>query len=215
MPSWTDKIREEARAVASAPILSAIALALSLAIIWGIVHWSYGAALENRDNHIAQLERRVSEYRDKLNGATPDEAKKRIEGLETEITTLRVRLQPRRLTPVQRQAIIDRSRLPSGATPNALTVSHEEKCSDCAQFAADLIEALRTAEGFVLETGIVAGLSRRPRYGLAIRVPQPLRPPPEAVMLQQALRSAGVAFDVIAGATDPPLELLVTERIPQ
>jgi hypothetical protein len=62
---------------------------------------------------------------------------------------------------------------------------------------------------------VLASPLERPRYGLGIRVPDPLRPPPEAVLLQGALRSAGLAFMVVVGAVDPNIELLVTERIPE
>ena len=57
--------------------------------------------------------------------------------------------------------------------------------------------------------------AERPHWGLAIRVPDPLRPPSEAVTLREALRSAGLAFTVIVGAADRNIELLVTERNPE
>jgi hypothetical protein len=55
----------------------------------------------------------------------------------------------------------------------------------------------------------------RPRFGLGIRMPDPLRPPPPTVILQEAFRSAGLAFTVAVGAAAPNFEVLVTERIPE
>jgi len=117
MADGFERLRQEAAAIVSAPILAGAILAVALAVMWTALHWSYRAALENKDNHIAFLERRLSEYRDRLNGATPDEARKRIDALDAEVKTLRVRLQPRQLTQAQRQAIIDRYACPPAPRP--------------------------------------------------------------------------------------------------
>ena len=207
-------LRQQISAVASAPLLCAVAVLVIAAVIWGILQVSYRAVLANKDRHIALLERRVADYRNVAGGATPDEARRRTEAMETELRTLRLRLQPRRVTPEQRQAIIDRSQLPAGAPARAVTVISEENCSDCAAFAAGLVEALRASHGWNLNTSNVANLPDS-RAGLAIRVPDRLRPPPEAMVLQHALRSAGLEFTMLGGATGPNVELLVTERAPQ
>lgn len=217
MPDWRERLRGEAMKLASGPVVLAflVVVALAVAVIWGITQWSYGALLASKDARIAILEHRLAEYREHLNGATPDEARQRIEALENEGKALRLRLQPRRLTTSQRQAIADRSVLPAGAQPNPVTVLAEENCSDCAAFAADLAAALREAGSWIVTSSVVKDPPERPRTGLAIRVPEPRRPPPEAVILQQALRSAGLAFLVLPGSTGPNVELLVTERVPQ
>lgn len=206
------RLQQEARAIASAPILAAVGLVIALLIIWGALHWSYQAALANRDAHISFLDRRVAEYRDRLGGASPDEARKRIDALEQELRALRVRLQPRRLSAAQRQSIIDRSRLPSGAQALPVVVAYEANCSDCQAFAEDLFGALSERANWDVSTMVIETPTERPRTGLAIRVEQPLRPPPAGVRLQQALRSAGLAFDMIAGGTGGSAELIITER---
>jgi hypothetical protein len=215
MQEWFERLRLEAKAVASAPTLLAAVIVVVTAVVWGALHWSYRAILSEKDAHIASLERRLADYRDNLSGAAPDEAKRRIETLEAEVEMLRLRLQPRRLTPIQRQAIVDRSRLPAGGQPREVTVLHEDNCSDCASFAADLEAALRTEGSWRVSTQVMTDPAERPRTGLGIRVHDPLRPPSEAVVLQQALRSAGLPFTMLAGGADPTLELLVTDRVPQ
>jgi hypothetical protein len=212
MSEGFDRLRQEARAIASAPILAAMVLIAALVAIWGVLHWSYRAALSNKDSHIAFLERRVAEYRDRLGGATPDEARKRIEALETELKSLRLRLQPRRLTQAQRQAIVDRSRLPAGAKPAPVVVTQEAVCSDCRAFADDLVAALNEGGNWQVSATVVQSPDERPRTGLSIRVAEPLRPPPQAARLQAALRSAGLAFDVVSGDVGDTVELLITER---
>jgi hypothetical protein len=215
MPGWLEELRREAKAVASAPFLLAAIVLSALVAIWGALHWSYRATLSAKDRHIVVLERRVAEYRESVSGVTPDEAKRRIEALEIELKTLRLRLQPRRLTATQRQAILDHSRLPAGARPSALTVGYELDCADCKPFAEDLASALQTSEGWHPGVEILSPPVERPRYGLGIRVPDPLRPSPEAVFLQRALRSAELAFTMVGAAADPSLVLLVTERTPE
>ena len=59
---------------------------------------------------------------------------------------------------------------------------------------------------------LLTDLGGRPSSGLGIRVAEPTRPPPEAVVLQQALRSAGLAFSMLRAETSSGVELLVTER---
>ena len=217
MPDWIERLRGEAMKLASVPVVLAflVAVAVAVAAIWGAVQWSYGALLASKDARIAFLERRVNDYREHLSGATPDEAKQRIEALENEVKALRLRLQPRRLTTSQRQAIPDRSLFPAGAQPNAVTVLAEENCSDCTAFAADLAAALRESGSWIVTADVLKNPVERPRTGLAIRVPEPRRPPPEAVILQQAMRSAGLAYLMVPGGTGANAELLVTERVPQ
>jgi len=213
MADGFERLRQEAAAIVSAPILAGAILAVALAVMWLALHWSYRAALENKDNHIAFLERRLSEYRDRLNGATPDEARKRIDTLDAEVKTLRLRLQPRQLTQAQRQAIIDRSRLPAGTQPADLRIAHEASCSDCRAFAEELAGAFGERDNWRVTTAAIEAPAERPRTGLGVRVEQPLRPPPEAVRLQESLRSARLPFDVIAGDIGTAIELIVTERV--
>lgn len=207
-------LRRQVNALVAAPILFAVVVVVVAAAVWGALHLSYRAALGSKDRHIALLERRLAEYREAVSGATADEARRRIEAMDAEIKTLRLRLNPRRLTPDQRQAVVDRSRLPSGSQVREVIVVVERNCSDCAAFAEGLAAALRDSQGWTVSTALgtaVEGL----RTGLAIRVGDRLRPSPEAIVLQQALRSAGLEFVMLGGGTAPDVELLVTERLPQ
>jgi hypothetical protein len=202
-------------AVLSSPVVLVLAIVIGAGAIWGALHLSYETILGNKDRHIALLERRVAEYRDAVSGATADEARRRIDAMELELQTLRLRLHPRRLTQEQRQAVIDRSRLPAGAQPRGLTVVIEMNCSDCAAFAESLVAALRDSQGWSVNTIAAATFADRSPTGLAIRVSSELRPPPEAVVLQRALRSARLDFRTFSGNVDPDIELLVTERVAQ
>ncbi len=205
-----EELKREARAVGSAPIMFGAAVVIIAASIWGFMHWSYRAVLSAKDAHIASLQRRLDDYRETLGGAGPEEARRRIGTLESELRTLRLRLTPRHLAPSQRQAIADHSRRPGGVEPRGVTLVVEETCSDCAAFAAEIADALRIADNWAVAVQAVKEPGGRPRLGLGIRVPEPTRPPPEALVLQQALRSAGLPFSMLSGGSGT--ELLVTER---
>ena len=215
MGDGLDELKRETKAVGSAPIVFGAIVLLLVALIWGFMHWSYRAVLSGKDAQITSLERGLDEYRDKLDRASPDEARRRIEALEAELKTLRIRLTPRRLTPAQRQAISDRSRRPAGTPSRSITVTAQESCSDCHAFAAEIADALATADNWSVTRQAVMNPEERPRSGLAIRVAEPTRPPLEAVVLQQALQSAGLAFSVLPVRGSSDVELLVTEPAPQ
>ena len=215
MANGLDQLKREANALASAPIVFSAILVLLIALIWGFVHWSYHGLLSRKDAHIASLERRLEDYRNSLDRASPEKARRRIEALETELNTLRIRLMHRRLTPAQRQAISDRSRRPAGTPSRNITVTAQEDCGDCKSFAAEIVDALAISENWTANRQTVTDPKERPRSGLAIRVAEPTRPPMDAVVLQQALQSAGLAFSMLARTDGSEVELLVTEPTPQ
>ncbi len=215
MSDLSEETKKEIRTVAATPILFGVALVVIVALVWGFMHWSYRSVLSGKDAHIASLERRLADYRDALAGAPPDEARRRIEALQNEIKTLRIRLAPRRLDAGQRQSIADRSRRPAGVAPRSVTVLVEDPCSDCSGFGTELAQALQANDNWVATTETVKSLAERPRLGIAVRVPDPTRPPQEAAVLQQSLRSAGIAFTVMpSGVAGGGVELVVSERAP-
>ena len=212
MPNAIEVLKRQAQAIGSAPIALAVLVVLLTAMVWGIMHWTYGGILTSKDAHIASLERRVADYRDSVSGASPEEAHRRIDALEAQLHALQLQLTPRRLNPAQRQAISDRSRRPAGSPSRSITVTVDDACSDCAVFAAEITEALRVAENWTVAIRAVSNAGERLRSGLGIRIAEPTRPSPEAVVLQESLRSAGVSFSMLGAGPSSGVELLVTER---
>ena len=153
-----EELRQEARAIASAPILVGSGIVLLTALIWGLMHWSYQGLLSGKDAHIVSLDRRLADYRDHLNGASPEEARRRIEALEVEVRTLHIRLTPRRLTGAQRESISDRSRRPSGTPSRSIIVTAQDSCSDCKAFASEIAEALRIADNWTVTSQLLTDL---------------------------------------------------------
>jgi hypothetical protein len=68
----------EWRVIASAPVTFILAAAVIAMIVWWALSWGYG-----RENSL--LRSQVADYKDKLSGATPVEAKAKIDALEKTI----------------------------------------------------------------------------------------------------------------------------------
>ena len=54
-------------------------------MVWTTLDWADSARLKNKDEEIGLLVRQRDEYKDKLGGASPDQAKARIDALEARL----------------------------------------------------------------------------------------------------------------------------------
>ncbi len=76
----------ELRIILAAPISFAVVIVASFAIIWWIMDWRYGGIISNRESELQLVTAQRDDYRDKLKGASPDEAKAKIETLQNIIS---------------------------------------------------------------------------------------------------------------------------------
>ncbi len=189
MQDALDYLRREYRAVARAPVAFATVL-VAAGLISCAAIWSYRGEAN-------LLRQRLAEYREKLHGASADEAKAALDALADEVSALQAQLQPRRVNSQQRQIITEKSKVPSGAQ-YAVTIVYEGGCWDCPQYAADLDDAFRSIPGWLVNHRVMMGLRERPPQGLAVVVGDPARPSPQESLVLQALRAAGIGFDVQA-----------------
>lgn len=82
-------------------LVSVITIALlCLGTGWSLGRFMYGQRIEDMASSLKLSDRQIADYKDKLNGATPDEIKGRIQMLEGELN----RLRPPSLTAVQVEA---------------------------------------------------------------------------------------------------------------
>lgn len=89
----------EAKTLRSAPA-SALVLSLGVfAVAWAALDWRYAAMIANRDGIIASRDATINlittqrdDYKDKLGGASPDQAKSRMDALENANKGLSARL---------------------------------------------------------------------------------------------------------------------------
>jgi len=199
----------ELGAVIRAPVTFGAAVLVTAVLISCGVFWSFRS-------ETTLLRRQLSEYRDKLGGVSPDEAKTALDALTDEVTALQAQLKPRRITAYQREMIAERLQASTGAQ-YTLAIVHEGGCGDCPQYAADFDGIFRSIPGWLVSNRVVMGLPQRPPHGLAVVVADPLHPSAQESVLLQALQAAGIALDV-QGARSPldkGPQLLLAATTPQ
>lgn len=89
------KLLEQWAVVMAAPLPFAIAVVIAGGLIWLAVGWSYSGVLASKNAQIELQDRQLADFRQKLNGATPDQARAKIEALEHSLrTTIGARWEP-------------------------------------------------------------------------------------------------------------------------
>ncbi|HME30040.1 MAG TPA: hypothetical protein VKE53_09300 [Pseudolabrys sp.] len=88
---FVQNVLGEVRLIAEAPLVFGAAVLFLAAIIWAALRWRYSGIIEHRNRIIAL-------YKARLNGATPDQAKAKIDSLEGQVLSLKNREWPK-LTP--------------------------------------------------------------------------------------------------------------------
>jgi hypothetical protein len=59
-----------------------VIVVLIIGAVWWLMDWRYGGIITNRDSEISLLKGQRDDYKEKLGGASPDQAKDKIEALE-------------------------------------------------------------------------------------------------------------------------------------
>jgi hypothetical protein len=88
MDQFIKYVLDEVRVIGDAPAVFAGAILLVAGVVWWIMSWRYSAIIRNRERIIAL-------YKNRLGGASPDEAKGKIDSLEGQIWTLKDRVWPK------------------------------------------------------------------------------------------------------------------------
>lgn len=95
MYQWASRLTDEWAVIRHAPISFVIAVLVLGTGLWFVLSWSYDSRLAGKDAQIASsdgqialLTRQRDDYRDKLGGASPDQAAQKIAALEKTIEEL-------------------------------------------------------------------------------------------------------------------------------
>jgi len=186
--------------ILQAPAIFVTAAALIMLFVWGIFRWSYASRIEALDGRLKLRDDQISDYKQKLSGATPEEARNRVDALELQVNSLL----PRRLSVEQRQSILGVIR----KERFRIEIRHDMGASEARKFCSDITATFKVAGWEVIEIKSL-GLSNYPPSGNALIVidPNALRPAERAV--KHALEAANLAFDIQPGlrVNPPPPEL--------
>lgn len=225
MPQWMQDLVSGWPMIRANPPTFFVILALMIGAIWLVMNYVYGERIANRDgiignrdSEIAMLKGQRDDYRDKLSGATPDQAKARIDVLETRLA----RLEPRRLTDTQQTDLTARLRLPAGII-YSVAVMRDMACGECTQLTADITASFSHA-GWNTSNPMAMGIGNAPPHGIAVRCADIANPSPDARLIIDAMRGIGLQFDLQPngyrpspppglGPPLPSVEILITTRV--
>lgn len=185
-------IWEQFLLVGHAPVPFLTAVLFAGWLIWLFVKHSYDIRLANADSTKQLLERKLQDYSDKLSGASPDEAKARMDALEARLDAMG----PRKVSPEKRQDMV---KILSKFSGQLASIAHDAGASD-AQVLSKGIAAAFTDSGWRVQLPMVMGLGNPPQTGIGVSVANPAQLTPEEQSACDALRSAGLDFDLQVGA---------------
>jgi len=205
----------EFHTIAEAPASFVVVIVGCLFLAWVAMDWRYGVLINHKDSEIALAKSQRDDYRDKLGGASPDQAKERIDALERRLA----QIEPRRLDQEQRTKLS--SRLLSLVPSTPVKVSADGMCSDCNQYAAHFIASLSGA-GWQTLTPVAMGIGgpKSPK-GVTLRIYDLGNSSPEGILLAQAFEAAAIPFDVVHQPKPPNVpglpstnaSVLITARV--
>jgi hypothetical protein len=144
MPDWLARIIQQWEAIVAAPIPFLTVVAAVAILIWLGLSYAYQTRLASRDGEISLLVRQRDEYKDKLGGASPEQAKILIAELRAEVESLGKKLQERDIEPDIANQIVNELKA-GGSHEIQVTYATGDKSS--AKFA-DTIAALLKRGGW-------------------------------------------------------------------
>ena len=182
--------------ITHAPVPFLAALIVSWIVIGWLARWRFRNRIDNLQSLTNLREAQLQDYKEKLNGASPDQAKARMNALETrldEVLSQVASLAPRTLTDRQRRAalaVLDPFRR------SRINILCDAAAPDVKRLADALIATFNGAAWHV-ETGIVLEIANSPATGVGLLVPDPARLTPPQQSIAEALRDAELAFDLM------------------
>lgn len=204
-----DYVLGEFAVIGEAPVAFFVSVLLAGGLIWRTVEWHFKTRLENSASTQALLERQLADYRDKLDGATPQEARAKIEALETRVNVL----EGPRLTEDQKNKM--RPWL-SAHRGNMIHLTQDSASASAQVFCRQVSDLFRQ-EGWNVRNPMVLGIGNPPKTGLALTVKDPEQMTLAQQAIASALTAAGIKFDIQkgggghpAGNQEPIAELLFT-----
>jgi hypothetical protein len=178
------------------PLLYVVAgLAAGLCAIWLILSWTYGSVVSSLRTRLKRAEERDWAFQRVFPGKTPADVAARIRQLEDRLASL----PPRRLTDEQLDAITK-----SGSPPpssSRLAIVHDSVSGEVGRYAHDLVEAYSATPGW----NVVEEAYPMPRHALAhgvgVGLADPVRPTPAEILVLEALRDAGIDYELVSKIT--------------
>lgn len=199
-------LRDNWAVIAEAPLAFALWTAILLGLCWFVVSYLKSNQIGNLESRISLRDDEISDYKRKLDGASPEEARDRIEKLEAEVASLK----PRRLEADQAKKIKEVASKKSGS----VSVATDIAVSDAKTLSGGIAAAFNAA-GWVVSTPMVMGPSFNPACGLGVTISNEIEPTDQERSVMGALDAAGLTYEVLARSNyaSESVEILVTSKI--
>jgi hypothetical protein len=130
LEQFVQYVRDEVRLIAEAPFVFGAAVLFLGAIIWAVLKRRYSDMIEQRNRIIAL-------YKARLDGATPDQARAKMDSLEGQVRSLKHREWPK-LAPA---AVTDFEKILGPQGPHAVSILLQDR--DSVFLARDLVDAFK------------------------------------------------------------------------
>lgn len=190
MVEFFQYLGQEWKVIGGAPFTFIIGLFLAGVVIWAIIK-GMGAATESAlRERISLRDDQLLDYKEKLSGASPDEARRRIEVLEKRIAEL----EPLAIPQDQHEAMIKALRLVSGK----VSIFREMGSAALGKLHSQLSLVLKQA-GWTVINGTGMDMSFEPDSKVTVTSPNLTNPQFRA--LTDALKLGGIPFNSIVDET--------------
>lgn len=201
MAGALDVIRAESSVIEAAPVSFLVCVAVVTAIAFILVSRLKAQQIADLESRLTLRNDEIADYRRKLDGASPDVAKARLDALELQYRELiqRVgqsdpRLTFRTLSQGQRSRMIE----VLGTEGGSICISTDAEVTDAKAFGDQFADVFHIS-GWRVEHAFVMGLNSPPPCGLALWVENTASLKPDETRLANALRAAELEFEVRPG----------------
>lgn len=165
----------------------AVAIIVATAVTFYWRH-HFSGQLNTLRERLALKDERLSDYQAKLDGASPDEAKARIDALEERVQSLAEEIAPRRLNDEQMKSITTLA----ASSLGHISVVHDMSCPEGGRLSVAFQRAFKEA-GWEVSGGIVGGLCNPPSEGILLTTQDVETESGRAAIA--ALESTGIPFE--------------------
>jgi hypothetical protein len=159
--------------------------------VWKVLAWRNAGPIEVLEQRIKLRDDEISDYKRKLDGASPDEAKARLDALEATVRAIA----PRRISADVRHRITP---ILSGAIGGYIELLTDMAAPTIVPLADDLARILAQSGWDVSRMGVV-GVGKPPDSGIELTVPDPNALTAPQAALVSALQEAGLGLDLRQG----------------
>lgn len=171
------------------PFLTAVAV-MAL-VVWKILGWRNAGMVEALEHRLQLRDDEIADYKRKLGGDSPDQAKDRLDALEAIVRAI----SPRRITAEVRQRIAP---ILSAGESGLLELNYDVAAGTMIPLCEDLARILEQS-GWHVDKYRSLAIGDPSASGISITLPDlDAHTPPQAALLS-ALKTAGLQFDLRQG----------------